>query len=204
MRSLLRLSVSVPNSLSHTQMQLSRDIGASCDEDVDPSHVRTTLPRLDDSLATRWAENPSDHLDHGNDNTRGMSVCFPDEERLHCLSPSSILPLSERLFTSTSTSSHHLPIKSKSPAGEVDANVEVLDDDDSCNKPGSDNCSAPQISDGAPGRQAIVAKGRLMTGCITCFRRKKMCDETRPQCTYGPCGLGVSRLPPNMMLLCQF
>ncbi|EGE80495.1 OefC protein [Blastomyces dermatitidis ATCC 18188] len=30
--------------------------------------------------------------------------------------------------------------------------------------------------------QAKVAKGRSKTGCITCRRRKKKCDETRPSC----------------------
>jgi hypothetical protein len=30
--------------------------------------------------------------------------------------------------------------------------------------------------------QAKVAKGRSKTGCITCRRRKKKCDETKPAC----------------------
>ncbi|OAX85150.1 hypothetical protein ACJ72_00485 [Emergomyces africanus] len=33
----------------------------------------------------------------------------------------------------------------------------------------------------APG-QSKVAKGRSKTGCITCRRRKKKCDETKPSC----------------------
>lgn len=32
----------------------------------------------------------------------------------------------------------------------------------------------------APGGQAKVTKGRSKTGCITCRRRKKKCDETKP------------------------
>lgn len=32
----------------------------------------------------------------------------------------------------------------------------------------------------APGNQAKVTKGRSKTGCITCRRRKKKCDETKP------------------------
>lgn len=32
----------------------------------------------------------------------------------------------------------------------------------------------------APGSQAKVTKGRSKTGCITCRRRKKKCDETKP------------------------
>ena len=32
----------------------------------------------------------------------------------------------------------------------------------------------------APGAQVKVTKGRSKTGCITCRRRKKKCDETKP------------------------
>jgi hypothetical protein len=35
-----------------------------------------------------------------------------------------------------------------------------------------------------PGDQAKVAKGRSKTGCITCRRRKKKCDETKPACKW--------------------
>ena len=34
----------------------------------------------------------------------------------------------------------------------------------------------------AANSQAKVAKGRSKTGCITCRRRKKKCDETKPSC----------------------
>lgn len=41
-----------------------------------------------------------------------------------------------------------------------------------------------------PPNQAKVAKGRSKTGCITCRRRKKKCDETKPSCKrnlmHGP------------------
>ncbi|KAL2863612.1 Zn(II)2Cys6 transcription factor [Aspergillus lucknowensis] len=33
-----------------------------------------------------------------------------------------------------------------------------------------------------PGGQVKVTKGRSKTGCITCRRRKKKCDETKPAC----------------------
>ncbi|CAI7601885.1 unnamed protein product [Penicillium palitans] len=33
-----------------------------------------------------------------------------------------------------------------------------------------------------PGGQAKITKGRSKTGCITCRRRKKKCDETKPSC----------------------
>lgn len=32
---------------------------------------------------------------------------------------------------------------------------------------------------------AKVAKGRSKTGCITCRRRKKKCDEAKPRCEYS-------------------
>jgi hypothetical protein len=31
-----------------------------------------------------------------------------------------------------------------------------------------------------PGAHAKITKGRSKTGCITCRRRKKKCDETKP------------------------
>ncbi|KAJ6115692.1 hypothetical protein N7523_006109 [Penicillium sp. IBT 18751x] len=34
----------------------------------------------------------------------------------------------------------------------------------------------------SPGGQVKVTKGRSKTGCITCRRRKKKCDETKPAC----------------------
>jgi hypothetical protein len=33
-----------------------------------------------------------------------------------------------------------------------------------------------------PGGNTKIAKGRSKTGCITCRRRKKKCDETKPSC----------------------
>ena len=41
----------------------------------------------------------------------------------------------------------------------------------------------------SPDAQARIAKGRSKTGCITCRRRKKKCDETKPQCTSNPVAL---------------
>jgi len=33
---------------------------------------------------------------------------------------------------------------------------------------------------------AKVAKGRSKTGCITCRKRKKKCDEAKPRCKFPP------------------
>jgi len=35
-----------------------------------------------------------------------------------------------------------------------------------------------------PESMAKVAKGRSKTGCITCRKRKKKCDETKPSCEF--------------------
>lgn len=35
------------------------------------------------------------------------------------------------------------------------------------------------------GAQQKVTKGRSKTGCITCRRRKKKCDETKPECSFA-------------------
>jgi hypothetical protein len=35
-----------------------------------------------------------------------------------------------------------------------------------------------------PESMAKVAKGRSKTGCITCRKRKKKCDETKPGCEF--------------------
>jgi hypothetical protein len=36
------------------------------------------------------------------------------------------------------------------------------------------------------GTQTKITKGRSKTGCITCRRRKKKCDETKPECSFAP------------------
>lgn len=43
----------------------------------------------------------------------------------------------------------------------------------------------------SPEALAKVAKGRSKTGCITCRRRKKKCDETKPGCKFGCCVVKV-------------
>lgn len=30
-----------------------------------------------------------------------------------------------------------------------------------------------------------ITKGRSKTGCLTCRKRKKKCDEAKPRCTFG-------------------
>jgi hypothetical protein len=43
----------------------------------------------------------------------------------------------------------------------------------------------------SPEALAKVAKGRSKTGCITCRRRKKKCDETKPGCKFTWCMVKV-------------
>ncbi|KAI9791242.1 MAG: hypothetical protein M1816_004234 [Peltula sp. TS41687] len=99
---------------------------------------------------------------------------------------------------------------SESPTAEVETKIEELDDDDSDNQAGPDTTPTPRTPDATspetpgsatgppikrprgrprkhplppPDSQQKIAKGRSKTGCITCRRRKKKCDETKPQCT---------------------
>ncbi|KAK2783333.1 hypothetical protein FQN51_004439 [Onygenales sp. PD_10] len=91
---------------------------------------------------------------------------------------------------------------------DVTPKVEEIDDDeavsldmikeqdtDSPSQPDSAENTPPSVPNAPPrkrGRprkhplpvpgQAKIAKGRSKTGCITCRRRKKKCDETKPSC----------------------
>lgn len=49
-----------------------------------------------------------------------------------------------------------------------------------------------------PGGQLKITKGRSKTGCITCRRRKKKCDENKPAYVSLPCPLLGPRQPPSL------
>ena len=49
----------------------------------------------------------------------------------------------------------------------------------------------------AGGGQAKITKGRSKTGCITCRRRKKKCDETKPAYVKPPCPLAALHFHPG-------
>lgn len=92
-------------------------------------------------------------------------------------------------------------------SGDVTPKIEEIDDDDedgvglSSIKP-SEDVLAPETAGNTdstavaprkrgrprkhplptPGGNTKIAKGRSKTGCITCRRRKKKCDETKPAC----------------------
>lgn len=42
-----------------------------------------------------------------------------------------------------------------------------------------------------------ITKGRSKTGCITCRRRKKKCDETKPECTSPHLSIASENVPSN-------
>ena len=92
-------------------------------------------------------------------------------------------------------------------SNDVTPKVEELDDEDEdgeglANIKANDETSASENTSGVdsttavprkrgrprkhplptPGGNTKVAKGRSKTGCITCRRRKKKCDETKPAC----------------------
>ncbi|KAJ5933331.1 hypothetical protein N7454_005660 [Penicillium verhagenii] len=87
-----------------------------------------------------------------------------------------------------------------SDMSDIPPKVEELDDDVQSVKPSDVGNDFDQENSGAPanvprkrgrprkhplpipGGQAKVTKGRSKTGCITCRRRKKKCDETKPAC----------------------
>jgi hypothetical protein len=91
------------------------------------------------------------------------------------------------------------PIDTDSP--DIIPKIEELDEDGDALlsvKPGDHNAAESSPSNAVamprkrgrprkhplpiPGGQAKIAKGRSKTGCITCRRRKKKCDETKPAC----------------------
>ncbi|EED20279.1 C6 transcription factor OefC [Talaromyces stipitatus ATCC 10500] len=88
-------------------------------------------------------------------------------------------------------------IDANSPDG-LPPKIEELDDDGEVLmtlKPGDDRSASDAVTSlprkrgrprkhplPVPGGQMKVAKGRSKTGCITCRRRKKKCDETKPAC----------------------
>lgn len=136
---------------------------------------------------------------------------------ISCLSePSTASTSSPRSSLTTPITGVHFAIMSESPTAgeEVEAKIEELDDEDSDNQVRSDERTVSNTPDlttpetpatlvgpvkrprgrprkhplPSPDTQPKVAKGRSKTGCITCRRRKKKCDETKPQCRSGSFG----------------
>lgn len=46
----------------------------------------------------------------------------------------------------------------------------------------------PRKGASAPPGEPIKRNLRVKTGCHTCRKRKKKCDEAKPECEYGGCG----------------
>ncbi|KAJ5808586.1 hypothetical protein N7474_009855 [Penicillium riverlandense] len=106
---------------------------------------------------------------------------------------------SESPDSGTSSSKFFSPVNDFPPSLQMDLmspKIEELDDDDLQNIKSARVETAPGASVAVPrkrgrprkhplptpGSQAKVTKGRSKTGCITCRRRKKKCDETKPAC----------------------
>lgn len=106
-------------------------------------------------------------------------------------------PVSSSPSASSSTSSPpvHGSMDSLMADGVV-AKIEELDNDDELRNvpplpsPSTESGEPSKRGRGRPrkhplppiGTQTKITKGRSKTGCITCRRRKKKCDETKPEC----------------------
>lgn len=132
-----------------------------------------------------------------------------DEHRLSSANAYRVRRESEQTSPSSATSATFADLQSNNVSDAIDPNspdalapkIEELDDDGEVLmdlKPGDDRpiddvstaiASLPRKRGRPrkhplpmPGGQMKVAKGRSKTGCITCRRRKKKCDETKPAC----------------------
>ena len=48
-------------------------------------------------------------------------------------------------------------------------------------------------------RRKRVFSNRTKTGCLTCRRRKKKCDELKPECEWNPCPVPRAPLPRSLV-----
>ncbi|KAF2147040.1 uncharacterized protein K452DRAFT_217786 [Aplosporella prunicola CBS 121167] len=112
-------------------------------------------------------------------------------------------PSSSESPRQTPTFSLSLSYVSESPSDEIVPKIEELDDDAEEHKllpiveqplpsPDAANGAVVKRPRGRPRKHPITSptamskppKGRSKTGCITCRRRKKKCDETKPHCIH--------------------
>ncbi|BDD56763.1 hypothetical protein MAP00_002188 [Monascus purpureus] len=101
--------------------------------------------------------------------------------------------------SSTTAKSFHFAVLTSDSSADVTPKIEELDDSDSLQAikpatPSTDSTADPPVHIPRkrgrprknplplPGTQVKITKGRSKTGCITCRRRKKKCDETKPSC----------------------
>lgn len=117
----------------------------------------------------------------------------------------------ERLDVAYGSDEHDIPWDQGSDIGLAMPKIEPMDDDDlrmddikkapSTPVPTAGPSSATQIKTkrprGRPRKHPLtpniiggkITKGRSKTGCLTCRKRKKKCDEAKPRCKYesAPC-----------------
>ena len=99
-----------------------------------------------------WIKEEEDEADFDRDHEDDDMMLVPNLEPLEDIDMSDLLDINESSIPET-------PAKAKRPLGRPRKHP----------KP-------------SPVALAKVAKGRSKTGCITCRRRKKKCDETKPGC----------------------
>lgn len=117
-------------------------------------------------------------------------------------------PVSSSPSASSSTSSpplHNNHFQDIHMADDVVTKIEELEDGDelrsvpalpSPTEPSKRKRGRPRKNPPPPiGATQKVTKGRSKTGCITCRRRKKKCDETKPECSFATTLTSASQAP---------
>ena len=120
------------------------------------------------------------------------------------MSPLSSSTLGSELCSSSDTEADEEPrrivdvaVKLEDDEGGVTENIKRADSSDDLDSKadgGRRKDSIPKKKRGRPKKpqppqsamQVKMTKGRSKTGCLTCRRRKKKCDEAKPSCKWFP------------------
>lgn len=188
----LALDLSLAQSYAHVQAHSGSAVESP--PSSDDSQSQTLDDGASDELMNHWHRHDDDHLRLSSTNSYRM------RRESDQTSPSSATSTTFPAADITPTAVFET-IGSSSPDA-IAPKIEELDEDGEVLMATelNDNHSMEQYSASAmvslprkrgrprkhpllmPGGQMKVAKGRSKTGCITCRRRKKKCDENKPAC----------------------